>query len=96
MKVLLLSPHTDDVELGAGGTVAKLLEEGHELYWVVFSTCEDAVPKGLPRDTLKKEFLSVVNYMGIKNYETHNFKNKEFPSHRQEILETLVNVKKKI
>ena len=27
-KVLVLAPHTDDGELGCGGTVARLLEEG--------------------------------------------------------------------
>ena len=96
MKVLLLSPHTDDVELGAGGTVAKLLEEGHELFWAVFSTCEDAVPKGMPKDTLKKEFLDVMKHLDIKNYEIYSFKNRNFPSQRQEILDALVDLKNKI
>ena len=27
-RVLILSPHTDDGELGAGGTVAKFIEKG--------------------------------------------------------------------
>ena len=27
-KALVLSPHTDDAELGCGGTIAKLVEEG--------------------------------------------------------------------
>ena len=30
-KVLVLAPHTDDGELGCGGTVARLLEEGCEV-----------------------------------------------------------------
>ena len=30
-KALVLAPHTDDGELGCGGTVARLLEEGSEV-----------------------------------------------------------------
>lgn len=95
MKILLLSPHTDDIELGAGGTVIKLLQEkNNEIYWVVFSMCEDAVPEGLPPDTLKKEFISVASKLGIKNYRIYNLPNKNFPEHRQEILNELDRIKK--
>ena len=65
MKYLLLAPHTDDIELGCGGTVLKLLEEGNEVHWVVFSTAEDSIPPGMPLDTLKKEFLSVAGSLGL-------------------------------
>jgi LmbE family N-acetylglucosaminyl deacetylase len=95
MKILLLSPHTDDIELGAGGTVIKLLEEkGNDICWAVFSICEDAVPEGLPPDTLEKEFTSVASKSGIKNYRIYRFPNKNFPQYRQEILGELDKVKK--
>ena len=87
MKYLLLAPHTDDIELGCGGTVLKLLEEGNEVHWVVFSTAEDSVPPGMPLDTLKKEFLSVE----ICSYPVRNF-----DLHRQEILEKLVSIRREI
>jgi len=94
MKVLLLSPHTDDIELGAGGTVIKLLEEkGNDICWAVFSICEDAVPEGLPPDTLKKEFVSVASRLGIRNCHIYNFPNKDFPQHRQEVLTRLDTIK---
>ncbi len=93
MKVLLLSPHMDDVELGAGGTVIKLLEKNCQIIWVVFSTCEDAVPEGSPPDTLKKEFLSVVSNLGIDNYRVYDFENKNFPAHRGKILSQLAEIK---
>ena len=38
--VLALSPHTDDVEFGAGGTVAKWVEAGKTIYYVAFSIAE--------------------------------------------------------
>ena len=37
MKILFLSPHTDDAELGCGGTIARLAEERNEIYVAVFS-----------------------------------------------------------
>ena len=37
--VLCLGAHCDDIEIGCGGTILKLLEESPNLivYWVVFS-----------------------------------------------------------
>jgi LmbE family N-acetylglucosaminyl deacetylase len=95
MKILLLSPHTDDIELGAGGTVIKLLEEkSNDICWAVFSICEDAVPEGLPPDTLEKEFTSVASKLGIRDYRIYRFPNKNFPQYRQEILSQLDKVKR--
>ncbi len=95
MKILLLSPHTDDIELGAGGTLLKLLTtKNNDICWAVFSICEDAVPEGLPPDTLKKEFTSVVSELGIKNYHIFNFENMNFPKYRQNILGELDRLRK--
>jgi LmbE family N-acetylglucosaminyl deacetylase len=95
MKVLFLAPHTDDVELGAGGTLFKFLENGQKILWVVFSTAEDSLPTNLPKDTLKKEFLNVSNSLGLtkKNYKILNFRVRRLHEHRQEILEKLVEIR---
>ena len=34
MNVLVVSPHPDDETLGAGGTILKLMEQGHKVYWL--------------------------------------------------------------
>lgn len=34
MRALVVSPHPDDETLGAGGTILRLLAEGHEVYWL--------------------------------------------------------------
>ncbi|MGD0952890.1 MAG: PIG-L family deacetylase [Methanotrichaceae archaeon] len=96
MKVLILSPHTDDGELGCGGSIAKLLEEGNELLWVVFSVAEESLPESSPKDTLKREFLKVTEHLGLeeRNYEIHNFKVRHLQEHRQEVLEEIVKLRR--
>ncbi len=34
MKILVVSPHPDDETLGAGGTLLKMKDEGHKIYWL--------------------------------------------------------------
>lgn len=94
MKILLLSPHTDDIELGAGGTLIKLLmDKSNDICWVVFSTCENAVPQGMSPDTLKNEFTTMASHLSITNYRIHSFPNMNFPASALEILEELDRVK---
>lgn len=35
-NVLVLAPHTDDGELGAGGTINRLIEEGSKVTYAAF------------------------------------------------------------
>jgi LmbE family N-acetylglucosaminyl deacetylase len=95
-KILIISPHTDDAELGAGGSIAKFLEKGNDVYWVVFSTAEESLPPDLPKDTLKNEFLNVIEDLGIKHdrIELLNYKVRYLNNYRQEILEKLYEIKK--
>jgi len=46
-RVLILSPHTDDAELGCGGFICKLLERNVKIFWIVFSTAKESLPKKL-------------------------------------------------
>ena len=52
-KILILAPHTNDGELGCGGTAAKLIEEGNKVCYCAFSACEETVPEGVPRKILE-------------------------------------------
>ncbi len=95
MKVLLLSPHPDDAELGAGGTIAKFIEQGHEIAWVVFSICEESIPKDrFPSNVLEKEFIELADFLKIKNFHIYKFSVRNFNFYRQEILDILIELKK--
>lgn len=39
MKVLILSPHPDDMEYNMGGTVVKMKENGFKIIQIIFSDC---------------------------------------------------------
>ena len=94
MNILILSPHTDDAELGAGGTISKLIKEGkHNIMWVVFSTAEESLPKNIPKNTLKNEFLKVLKRFNINNYKIFDYKVRYLYQHRQEILEQLILIR---
>lgn len=94
--ILVLAPHTDDGELGAGGTISKLIESGAKVTYVAFSTAEDSVPDGLPKDILKKEVVKATAELGIKpeNLIILNYQVRRFNYDRQKILEDLIALRK--
>lgn len=96
-KVLVLAPHTDDGELGAGGTIAKMVELGVEVYYVAFSTASESIPEGFPKDILKVEVREATEKLGIKkeNLFIYNYSVRKLNYSRQEILEDLILLRKK-
>ena len=91
-RALVLAPHTDDGEFGAGGTMARLVEEGSDVRYVAFSIATRSLPEGFPPDTLAQEVRDATAELGIpeSNLTVHDFDVRTFPEHRQEILELLV------
>src|SRR5205809_2364456 len=93
-RVLVLAPHTDDGEFGAGGTMARLVEEGAEVRYVAFSIATRSLPEGFPPDTLAREVREATAELGIaaENLTVHDFDVRTLPEHRQEILELLIEI----
>lgn len=97
-KVLVLAPHTDDGEFGCGATLAKWHVAGSEIHYAAFSSCEQSVPEGFPKDILVQEVKSATNILGIAgaNLSVLNYEVRKFTSSRQEILEDMVKMRKRI
>lgn len=95
---LVLAPHTDDGELGCGGTIARLLGEGTDVYYVAFSICTRSLPPSLPPDTLEKEVKVATKILGIppQNLILYDFDVRRFKEFRQDILEELIKIRTKI
>lgn len=94
-NILVLAPHTDDGELGAGGTIAKFVEAGAKVSYVAFSAAEESVPEGMPRDVLRQEVAEATAELGIEpaNLRVLEYAVRNFPAHRQEILEDLIRIR---
>lgn len=91
-KVLVLAPHTDDGEFGCGGTMARFIEEKHEVYYAAFSICRASVPSGYPEDILKKELFNSMGQYGIPRdrVSVFDYPVRQFPEFRQQILDDLI------
>ena len=94
-RVVVLAPHTDDGEMGAGGTIARLIEEGCEVHYVAFSSAAQSVPKGFPADVLKTEVRAATRKLDIPNDRLilFDFEVRKLNYVRQDILESLVRLR---
>jgi len=78
-NVLVLSPHVDDGETGAGGTIAKLIESGSRV------TCLAFWGEG----TLKEEFENSMNVLGVEDFRVLGFERRVMNAQRQHMLNLL-------
>ena len=92
--VLILAPHTDDGEFGCGGSIARFLKEGNEVFYAAFSIAEESVPPPFPKDILETEVRNATKELGIdpSNLRLFKYKVRRFANDRQEILEDLVKL----
>ena len=97
-KILILAPHTDDGELGCGGSIARFIEEGKKVFYAAFSTAEESVGPELPDNILEIEVKAATKKLGIKreNLFIYNNEVRKLNYIRQEILEELIKLKKKV
>lgn len=95
--VLVLGAHPDD-EFGCSGTIIRLLEQGSDVHYVAFSICEESVPAGWPKDVLDREAREATMALGIRPDRVNIFRYRvrHFPTHRQEILEDMVRLRKRV
>jgi LmbE family N-acetylglucosaminyl deacetylase len=94
-KILVLAPHTDDAELGSGGTIARFVEEGRDVFVAAFSTAEESLPEGFPSTTLADEFKDAMPILGVPldHLIVYNFPVRRLEYHRQEVLEHIVRLR---
>ena len=91
-RALVLSPHTDDSELGCGGTVARWLDDGVDIFTAVFSSAEASLPPGSGPGRLTGECHRALDSLGVSqdNRFMFDFPVREFGYHRQDVLDRMV------
>ena len=96
--VLVLAPHTDDGELGCGGTIARFIEEGKQIYYAAFSTAADSVPEPFPSNILEKEVREATKTLGIpeQNLILFDYQVRKLEYQRQDVLEDMIRLKEEI
>jgi LmbE family N-acetylglucosaminyl deacetylase len=89
-KILILSPHPDDGILGAGGTISRFIEEGKEVWYLIFSWQN----QGFSMEEIENSLLT----LGIrrKNIIILDYPVRRFNEKRQEILQEMVSFRSKI
>src|SRR5687768_15598441 len=97
-RILVLAPHTDDGEFGAGASIARWTNSGRDVHYVAFSSCGQSVPDGLPPDVLVHELRGATKVLGIapSNVRCLDFEVRKFATDRQNILETMVKLNKEL
>ena len=93
INILAVGAHPDDVELGMGGTILKLTEEGHRVT-IVDLTDGEPTPMG-DSETRKKESVKSSRILGIEERITLDFPNRYLQDEidaRQELAEIIRNL----
>jgi LmbE family N-acetylglucosaminyl deacetylase len=88
----------DDGELGCGGTAARFIAEGKDVFQAVFSDAAKSLPAGFSPGTLVEEWKRAAGVIGLlpQNLIRYDFPVREFPARRQEILEELIVLRREL
>lgn len=93
LRILALSPHTDDAEFGAGASIARWVREGHDVFVVAFSACERSVPEGFSCNALRDEFNAATSVLGALDHHCLGFDVRTMPEQRQAILDVMIGLR---
>lgn len=97
-KILVLGPHTDDGEWGAGASMCKWIEQGHLVWYAAFSAAEESVRDGFATDVLREEIPIAILALGMQESQLKVFRHRVryFPRDRQDILEEMIRLRLEI
>ncbi len=84
-KILIVAAHPDDEVLGCGGTIARLIKEGHEAYTLILGEGitsrdekRDVKRRKKEIDNLKDQVYKANKIMGVKDVFINNFPDNRF------------------
>lgn len=94
-RVLAVSAHPDDSELGCGGTLAKVIKTGVPVDVCVMSRCSDEAPRG--KENLRvDEFAKAARILGARKTHVFDLRNRDLPSQSIEMLERFAELQEAV
>lgn len=84
--VLAVGAHPDDIELGCGGTLAKIQGMGGEIHCTVMTKCEEERSEN-QRNRRFMEFEEASRVLGAKTARAYDFPDRQLPAHSVEIMD---------
>ena len=103
-QILVVAAHPDDEVLGCGGTIARLVSEGHQAYTLILGegiTSRDKKRNRVKREEelneLKKQIHKANMAMGVKKIFIHDFPDNRFDAiPLLDIVKVIENIKNKV
>lgn len=94
--ILVLSPHTDDGELGCGGAMARWVEEGRRVVYAAFSDCQESLPAEAEHGQLRWECREATGTLGIEELHFLDFRVRRFADRRQDVLDEMIRLREAV
>lgn len=97
-KVIVLSPHPEDGEIGCGGLIQKLLKNKSKCWYICFTDASLSTKPPFKQNAQVQEMFNSTKILGFqkKNIIQYNFPTRTFSDNRQEILDILYKLNIKI
>lgn len=93
MKVLVLSPHTDDAEVGCGATMAKHVVNGDAVRCLTFSSCEESLPDEMKDpNQLLIEHSEAMKVLGVHDWRVTDFSVRMFRKYEETIRQIIYDM----
>lgn len=91
MNILAIGAHPDDIEYGAGGTIAKLVKANHKITFLILSSGEAS---GNP-EVRKKEAINGAKILGVNNVIFGDLKDSHI-KHEKETIDIIEDAIRKV
>ena len=82
MKILVVGAHLDDIELACGGTIAKAIQNGHQVKTLIMSKSGYTNKEGKVQrsdEVAVKEGVNALKTLGVTDIEILDFPTKDIP-----------------
>ena len=82
MKILVVGAHLDDIELACGGTIAKAIQNGHQVKTLIMSKSGYTNKEGIVQrsdEVAVKEGVNALKTLGVTDIEILDFPTKDIP-----------------